>query len=330
MIASSTFESLRLHLAVCILLLWIRPALAAPAAAAAPEDGVTTAAIEATSLRGTPLLRIEVEGAFRATQEAAVAALGERLRRQPSDADARIWLGRRLGYLGRYGDAIAVFSEGIAQHPGDARFRRHRGHRYLSLRQLDDAVRDLEHGVALIAGLPDRVEPDGLPNLYNQPTSSLKTNLWYHLGVARYMARDLQGAGDAFLACAALADNHDMLVAAAYWRYLALRRQHRDDEAAALLESLPAAPRLIENDDYWSLLRLFRGEVSAGDLLGVHTSGSLGSSTLGYGVGAWHLVEGRLEQARRAFEHVVEAAGWSAFGYLAAEAELAAADDAGS
>ena len=35
--------------------------------------------------------------------------------RDPSSADAAIWLGRRLAYLGRFPDAIDVFTHGIAQ-----------------------------------------------------------------------------------------------------------------------------------------------------------------------------------------------------------------------
>ena len=58
----------------------------------------------------------------------------------PTDADALIWKGRRLGYLGRYEEAIAVYMTGEALHPTDARFARHIGHRLISLRRFAEAA----------------------------------------------------------------------------------------------------------------------------------------------------------------------------------------------
>ncbi len=46
-------------------------------------------------------------------------------------------------------------------------------------------------------------------------------------------------------------------------------------------------------------------------------------ATQGYGVGNYYYVTGDREQARRVFERVVSGAGWNAFGFIAAEAELA-------
>ena len=55
--------------------------------------------------------------------------------------------------------------------------------------------------------------------------------------------------------------------------------------------------------------------------------GGLDAVTIGYGVGNWHYYAGRRDHARKIFTAIVEAnAGqWPAFGYLAAEAELARA-----
>ena len=46
-------------------------------------------------------------------------------------------------------------------------------------------------------------------------------------------------------------------------------------------------------------------------------------ATVGYGLAAWSLVEGREEEAWRRFAEVVNGDAWAAFGCLAAEAELA-------
>jgi len=47
--------------------------------------------------------------------------------------------------------------------------------------------------------------------------------------------------------------------------------------------------------------------------------------TIGYGLGNWHLYNGRRDQAMTTFRQIVDGneAQWPAFGYLAAEAELA-------
>src|SRR6185503_2528830 len=64
-------------------------------------------------------------------REEQLAAARREYERDPNDANAIIWLGRRTAYLGRYGEAIAIFTEGIRKHPRDARIYRHRGHRYI-------------------------------------------------------------------------------------------------------------------------------------------------------------------------------------------------------
>src|SRR5690606_8383587 len=91
---------------------------------------------EALSLLGQPLFAPAIDGDARRRMEAQLAEARAAYERQPNDADAIIWLGRRLAYLGYYRDAIEVFSEGIAKHPDDARFYRHRGHRFITTRQV--------------------------------------------------------------------------------------------------------------------------------------------------------------------------------------------------
>ena len=42
-----------------------------------------------------------------------------------------------------------------------------------------------------------------------------------------------------------------------------------------------------------------------------------------YGIGNWHLYNGRRAEAERIFRRIVAGGQWGAFGYIAAEAELA-------
>ena len=45
-------------------------------------------------------------------------------------------------------------------------------------------------------------------------------------------------------------------------------------------------------------------------------------ATQGYGVGNYYFVNGDTARARTVFEQVTSGAGWNAFGYIAAEADL--------
>ena len=117
--------------------------------------------VEAVSFLGDTLRRPVLESArqagFEARLDSARAAWAA-----DSSADALIWTGRHLGYLGRYREAIATFGTGIARFPEDPRFLRHRGHRWITVRELDSAVADLSRAAAMIAGRPDRIMIDGL------------------------------------------------------------------------------------------------------------------------------------------------------------------------
>src|SRR4029078_11810488 len=97
---------------------------------------------------------------------------------------------RGIAYLARSRDAIETFSEGIEKHPDDARLYRHRGHRYITVREFPKAIEDLTKAAQLRSGKPVQVEPDGQPNARNIPTSTLQSNIYYHLGLAHYLSGD--------------------------------------------------------------------------------------------------------------------------------------------
>lgn len=259
--------------------------------------------------------------AVQADREAKLAEARAAVERAPDDADALIWLGRRTAYLGRYREAIEIFSRGIEKHPDDARFYRHRGHRYITLRELDRAIADFETGTRLIAGKPDEIEPDGLPNARNIPTSTLQSNLWYHLGLARYLKGDFEGALAAYREDLKVSANPDMLCATSHWLYMTLRRLGREQEARQVLEPIHADMDIIENQAYHRLLLMYKGELSPEELR-AGASGDLDPPTLGYGLGNWHLYNGRKDEAVRIFRDVLAGGNRDAFGSIAAETDL--------
>jgi tetratricopeptide (TPR) repeat protein len=281
---------------------------------------------EATSLLGKPLYAPQRSAEAQAALDKDLADARARLEKDPGNADAAIWVGRRLGYLGRYRDTIAAFTTAIAAHPNDPRMYRHRGHRYISVREFDKAAADLAKAAALVASREDEVEPDGQPNAKNIPTSTLKTNIYYHLGLAHYLRGDFAAAADAYRLCMAHAKNPDMQVATAHWQYMTLRRLKRDADAAKVLEPITADMPIIENGSYHRLLMMYKGATAPDALLAASKAEALDAVTIGYGVANWHLYNGRQSAARDILTSIVEqhaSTQWAGFGYIAAEADLA-------
>jgi tetratricopeptide (TPR) repeat protein len=230
-----------------------------------------------------------------------------------------------MAYLGRYREAIAIFTAAIEKFPDEPRLYRHRGHRFITTRRFDDAIADLAKAARLLADRSDEVEPDGLPNARNIPTSTLKSNVWYHLGLAQYLRGDFHGALAAYRECAKFSTNPDMLVATTHWLYMTLRRLGREAEATAALEPILPGLDVIENGDYYRLLKVDQGRLRPEEVLAdAEDSGNAVSfATVGYGIGNWHLVNGRRREAIELFRRVIAGGSWASFGYVAAETDLA-------
>ncbi len=239
---------------------------------------------------------------------------------EPAGEDRIIWYGRRLGYLGRYEDAIAVYTRGLASHPESAKLLRHRGHRFISLRRFDEAVASLQEAADLIAGTADEVEPDGLPNARNQPTSTLHTNVWYHLGLAHYCRGEFTTAMDCYERCLEAAGNHDMEVAARYWLFLSAQRAGETRRAHEVLLPVGADWDIIENDAYHRLLLLFRGELGP-DALQPEGGDAIEDATAGYGLARWYLLHDEAERGTRLLRDLAGRDS-PAFGCIAAEVDV--------
>lgn len=275
---------------------------------------------EATSLSGKPLFRIALPDQQKL--EANLAEAEKELAANPKSADAIIWAGRRLGYLWRYQDAIQMFTRGVQAHPNDARMYRHRGHRYITVREFDKAIADFEKAASLIKGRPDDIEPDGQPNPAGKPRTTLAFNIWYHLGLAHYLKGDYAKALQAYEECMKVSNNDDSITATTDWMWMTLKRLKRDAEAAKLLDRITAKMDILENGSYHRRLLMYKGEEKPEALLDPANADGLTLATQGYGVGNWYFVNGDSARARQIFEKVTSGTNWSAFGFIAAEADL--------
>jgi len=74
---------------------------------------------EVRALDGRALVAPALSTPVLTDRQAKPAAAREQLEGSPENRDAWIWVGRRLGYLGRDLEAIEVYSEALERWPGD-------------------------------------------------------------------------------------------------------------------------------------------------------------------------------------------------------------------
>ena len=240
-----------------------------------------------------------------------------------TNAENTIWYGRRLAYLGQYKESIIIYTKGIEQHQKNARLYRHRGHRYITLRCFDKAIDDLKKAAELVKDQVDEIEADGIPNQKNIPTSTLHTNIYYHLGLAYYLKGEYRNALLAYEKCFDISDNDDMKVATLNWLNLALRKMGRQKDADRRLNSITYDMEIIENHDYHDILLMYSSGDESKLLERTRDQQTLSNATLGFALGSFYLFKGDKKKAKELFEKVVAGKQWSSFGYIAAEVELA-------
>ena len=235
----------------------------------------------------------------------------------PEREDSHIWLGRRLGYLTRNGEAIDVFSKGLEQFPDSYKLLRFRGRHLARNREFERAIADYKRAAEMVEGIQDSYEPDGIINARHQYLGSYRSNIHYYLGQTSWAVGDYQAtlAGMTRAASEPLVQHDDRRVATGFWQYLALRKLGRDEEAAAVVAVIPEDLNLVENHDYYNGVRFFKGTLSEEELLP-----RAGLNAM-FGISMVHLIEGRTEKAAEMLRQLVAN---SSQGYWPAETELLA------
>jgi tetratricopeptide (TPR) repeat protein len=276
---------------------------------------------EAISLLGVPLHAIRDSAGLIARADAELADT-------PDNITAIINAGIARAAARRFNSAIEMFTRGTEKFPEEARLYRFRGHRYLSLRRFDDAVRDLERAVSL---------------------DSTNYDIAYHLALAYYLTQRYADASAAIDKCMAFAENpkwqaveearinpiwyrscmslktdDDGRAAMLDWQYRALRRAGKHADARRLARGVREGWSVRDNAPYYRALLFYRGirdETSTLDSLSA--AGELPFVTGAYGVANWHLMEGDTTRARALYERIIGGNQWPAFGFIAAEVDLA-------
>ncbi len=249
-----------------------------------------------------------------ADDKGEIAKAREKLAADPKNVELIIALGRAQANVWRYNDAIKTYTQGIKIAPANAMLYRHRGHRYISTRQFDKAVTDLKRA------------------------SELKNDdydIWYHLGLAHYLKGEFSKAAAAYERCYAVAEKNratveaskegrdDSVIAISDWLYMTYRRMKKDADAAKVLGKITPQLQVKENKSYYDRLLFYKGLKKEDELVNVEKSTDLEIATVGYGIGNWHLYNGNRAKAEEYFRKIVSGKYWPAFGFIAAEAELA-------
>lgn len=237
----------------------------------------------------------------------------------PEREDSWIWLGRRLGYLTRYGEAIDVFTEGLERFPDSYKLLRFRGRHLARNREFERAIADYRRAAELVEHVQDSYEPDGIINARHQYLGSYRSNIHYYLGQTSWAVGDYLATLDGMLRAASepLVQHDDRRVATGFWTYLALRKLGRHEEAAAVVAAIPEGLELIENHDYYDGVRFFNGTLTEEELL------PRAGLNARFAVAMAQLLDGRTDKARMQLQNLV--AG-SPQGYWPAETELLALD----
>ena len=278
---------------------------------AAAEETVTE------TLIGTPITEPGWSATTRATLEKDLEIARAVMAVAPEREDSHIWLGRRLGYLTRNGEAVDVFTTALEQFPESYKLLRFRGRHLARNRQFERAIADYRRAAALVEDVQDSYEPDGIINARHQYLGSYRSNIHYYLGQTSWAVGDYRATLDGMIRAAAesLVQHDDRRVATGFWQYLALRKLGRVDDAQAVVDAIAEDLVLVENHDYYDGVRFFKGTLSEQELL---TRAGLNAT---FGVAMVHLIEGRTGKAETMLQGLV--AG-SSQGYWPAETELQA------
>jgi tetratricopeptide (TPR) repeat protein len=216
-----------------------------------------------------------------------------------SDVRNYIALGTAQAGVRQMQEAVRTFTRALATWPNDPILWRWRGHRNLSVRNFDQAMADLTRGYGM---------------------DSTVYGILYHLGVLRFVRGDFNAAADAFRRAQPLAPDAGELAGSTDWLWMSLMRAGRASEAAAMLARRPDS--LPTTAAYAKRLKMYRGEITAEQLITPADTSDIELATLAYGLGNWYMVHGDTAKARAAFVRSVQSGGWPAFGFIAAEEEL--------
>jgi tetratricopeptide (TPR) repeat protein len=232
----------------------------------------------------------------------ALAAYEKAIALDAKQPDYHVGRCRTLARLMRHTEAIDSCTDAVKLDPNHAQALLERGHFLINVRQAEKALSDLLQARKLGA------DPYGVA---------------YHLSLAYYVTGDFTRAAAEYEQCYPNAKTDDNRVACLAWQYVALVRAGRKADAAKILERVTPETKVQSSVAYLDRLLLFKGIKNEEDVALVMQKDNLQLPTVAYGIGVWHLVNGRQARAREYFEKATAPpAQQSGFGSVASYYEL--------
>lgn len=176
---------------------------------------------------------------------------------------------------------------------------------------------------SLIKDQENKIEEDGMPNAQNIPVSTQHGNIYYHLGLAYYLDRQLPKALDAYKACLSTSHHPDNVVSATHWIYMIQNRLGRKEAGDNYLKNITREMNVIENTSYHKACLFYKGEIPLEDLYPFTGETNASSTALKYAVGNWFYYNGNQAQAQAVFSEILLGNDWASFGFIAAETDVA-------
>lgn len=203
--------------------------------------------------------------------------------------------------------------------------RRHLGHRLITTRRFAEAEAVLAEAAALAPARPLVPEPPSDPTSTDGAPSSVQFGIHYHLGLARYLLGDWEGALEAYEDCLeSAAGNDERGIACQYWIVLTSWRAERPARAAAALRQVHADMEVVENTPYHRMCLVFRGDLTLEEVLpDLEANDAPRFDTHAYGAARWLVLVGRQDAGHRLLETITRGPRTIGFGHIAAEADLA-------
>lgn len=232
----------------------------------------------------------------------ALAAYERAIQLDPNNADFHLGRARALARLARHAESVEECTTALRLKPDNAIALRDRGHYLINLHRVKDAIPDLKRAEKL---------------------EKKDREIYYHLGLAYYIARDFRHAVPAWQGCLTLASKDDDVISCSAWLYPSLvRAGGHEAEAKKVLERITTEMKPKENTAYFDRLMLFKGATSEEEVAKTIGKDGVSIPTVSYSIGVWHLLNGRHFRAKEYFEKAASAELKYAFGAVAAQAEL--------
>lgn len=226
--------------------------------------------------------------------------------KNPNDKNTLIALGDALSFQMRYNEALKYYRKAVELYPDDYCAHRKCAIRYMSVLNIDAARREFE---------------------WCDIRTDDKLDIKYRLALCAYYDGNYKEARKILIDCYPLAENNgEMYIAVLYWHLQCLVRLGMNISEA--LKYFYADLDGGHHIGYMQTVRLFlTDDIRAGDI--IDRNDELNSSIYLYGLYAYHLRNGRLDEAFRTFDKMLGLDTYfSSFAYIGAYCEKRAYETA--